>query len=94
MTPHQHGVCVEKALDPQETNLGVFLETEGASNCTFFDSSVVLVGHAISPTIVLIRATLEGHLAMAALSDMSIRVAASRGFPQGGVLSPLLWSHC
>jgi hypothetical protein len=37
------------------------------------------------------RATLEGRLAMAALADATWSVAVSRGFPQGGVLSPLLW---
>ena len=38
-----------------------------------------------------IRATLEGRLATAALGDVTRNVAVSRGCPQGGVLSPLLW---
>jgi hypothetical protein len=38
-----------------------------------------------------IRATLEGRLATATLSDVSVSVAVARGSPQGGVLSPLLW---
>ena len=48
--------------------------------------------HGTDPTIVRwIRATLEGRLAMAALGDATRSVGVSRGCPQGGVLSPLLW---
>jgi hypothetical protein len=48
--------------------------------------------HGVDYTIVQwIRATLKGRLAAATLSGFSKWVAVSRGFPQGGVLSPLLW---
>jgi hypothetical protein len=48
--------------------------------------------HGVDYTIVQrIRATLEGRLAAATLSGNSKGVAVSRGCPQGGVLSPLLW---
>jgi len=48
--------------------------------------------HGVDYTIVRwIRATLEDRLAAATLSGFSKRVAVSRGCPQGGVLSPLLW---
>ena len=79
-------------LDQQKIDLGVFLDIEGAFNYTSFDSIyAALVGHGVSSTIVRwIWDTLEGCLAMAALNDTFLRVAVSRGCPQGGVSSPLL----
>jgi len=51
-----------------------------------------LVRHKIGYTIVRwIRATQEGRLAAAALNGSTMRDVVSRGCPQGGVLSPLLW---
>jgi hypothetical protein len=51
-----------------------------------------LVRQRIGYTIVLwIRATQEGHLAAAAVNGSTMRDAVSRGCPQGGILSPLLW---
>jgi len=38
-----------------------------------------------------VKATLEGRQAIATLGSHSRSVAVSRGCPQGGVLSPLLW---
>jgi len=38
-----------------------------------------------------IKATLEGHVAVATLNETSLRFAISRGCPQGGVLSPFPW---
>ena len=38
-----------------------------------------------------IKATLEGRVAVATLNEIFVRFAISRGCPQGGVLSPLLW---
>jgi hypothetical protein len=90
---HQLPVQVEKALDQQETALGVFLDTEGTFNITSYDSMcAALFKHEVDYTIILwIRATLEGHLAAATLGGLSKRVTVSRGCPQGGVSSPLLW---
>jgi hypothetical protein len=51
-----------------------------------------LTRHGVDCTIVqLIRATLEGQLAAATLGDVTRSVVVTRGCPQGGVLSPLLW---
>ena len=51
-----------------------------------------LVRHRIGYTIVRwIRAIQEGCLAAAALNGFIMRDAVSRGCPQGGVLSLLLW---
>ena len=51
-----------------------------------------LFKHGVDYTIIRwIRATLEGRLAATTIGQFSMRVAVSRGCPQGGVLSQLLW---
>jgi len=86
-------VRVEKALDLQETALGVFLDTEGAFNNTCYDTICdVLVRHGSEYTIVRwIRATLADRVAVATLNEFSVGLAISKGCPQRSVLSPLLW---
>jgi len=86
-------VRVEKALDLQETALGVFLDTKGAFNNAFYDTICnSLVRHGSEYTIVRwIRATLAGRVVVATLSGFSVGLAISKGCPQGSVLSPLLW---
>jgi hypothetical protein len=83
----------EKALDQQEVVLGVFLDIEGAFNNTSYDSMcMALARHGVDHTIVRrVKATLEGRQAIATLGSLSRSVEVSRGCPQGGVLSPLLW---
>jgi hypothetical protein len=90
---HQLVVRVEKDLDQQEIALGVFLDIEGAFNNTSNDSMcTALTRHGVDHTIVRwIRSTLEGRLATATLGGFTRGIAVSRGCPQGGVLSPLLW---
>ena len=93
MALHQLIVWVEKVLDQQETNLGVFLDIEEGFNNTCYDTTCdALVRHGSEYTIVRwIRATLEGCVVVATLNGFSVRLAISRGCPQAGVLSPLLW---
>jgi len=62
------------------------LPTALLTPCVILLSDVV--GHT---TVQWIRATLKGHLAMATPNYSFRRVVASRGYLQGGVLSPLLW---
>ena len=92
MALHQLAVRDEKALDQQETTLGVFLDTEGAFNNTCYDTTCdALIRHGSDYTIVQwIRDTLEGRVAVATLNGFSMSLAISRGRLQGGVLSPLL----
>jgi len=92
---HQLVVRVEKAVKKQEIALGVFLDIEGAFNNTSYDSMcAALARHGLDHTIVRwTRATLEGWLAMVFFGGFSRSVAVSRGCPQGGVLSTLLWCH-
>ena len=90
---HQLVVQVEKALDQQEVTLGIFLDIEEAFNNTSYDSMcAALAKHGVDYTIVRwIRATLEGRLAMVTLGGLPRSVGVSRGCPQGGISSPLLW---
>jgi hypothetical protein len=59
---HQLMVRIEKALDQEETALGVFLDIEGAFNNTSYDSICAsLARRGVSHTIIRwIQATLEG----------------------------------
>jgi hypothetical protein len=53
MALHQLVVWIEKALDQQETVLGVFLDLEGAFNNTSYDSiCAALAKHGVSCTII------------------------------------------
>ena len=53
---------------------------------------VALAKHGVDYTIIQwIRTTLEGQLATETLGGFSRSVEVSRGCPQGGVFSPLLW---
>jgi hypothetical protein len=90
---HQLVVQVERALDQQETALGVFLDKEGAfNNNSYYSMYASLFKHGVGYTIIRwIRATLEDHLAAATLGGLSKSVMVSRGCSQGGVLSLLLW---
>jgi hypothetical protein len=90
---HQLVVRIEKVPDQQEIALGAFLDTEGSFNNTCYDTMCdALVRHGSEYIIVRwIKATLEGHVAVATLNEISMRFAIQRGCPQGGVLSPLLW---
>ena len=73
--------------------MGIFLDIEGAFNNTSYDSMcAALARRGVDHTIVRwVKATLEGRQATATLGSLSRSVAVSRGCPQGGVLSPLLW---
>jgi hypothetical protein len=84
---HEPVIWVEKALDQQETALGVFLDIEGAFNDTSYDYvCAALLRHGVPNTIVQwVRNTLKGCLAAATLNGCTMRVVVSRGCPQGGV---------
>ena len=86
-TAHQQlTVQAEKVLDQQEIALRIFLDTEGAFNNTCYDTMCdALVRHGSDYSIVQwISATLEGCVPVATLNGFSMRLAISRGCPQGG----------
>jgi hypothetical protein len=76
-----------------EIALGVLLHIEEAFNSTYYESMCAALGrHGVDQTIIRwIRTILEGRQATATLGEISVNVAASKGCPQVGVLSPLPW---
>jgi len=76
MALHRLTVQVDRALDHQETALGVFLVIEGAFNNTGYDTMCdALISHGSNYTTVRwIRATLEGRVIVANLNRFSMRL--------------------
>jgi len=93
MALHQLVVWVWKVLGQQKTALGVFIDVERVLKNTSFDSMcAALVRHGLGYTSVWwSTAILEGRLSMMTLNGYLMRAAVSSVFPQGGMLSPLLW---
>ena len=84
---------IEKALNNNEYALGVFLDIEGAFNNASPSSLLhVLRARRVSSTIVRwIDSMLSSRIARANSGDINIEVHLTKGFPQGGVLSALMW---
>ena len=85
---------IERSLSRRQSALGCFLDIQGA-----FDSVPVwVIEEAMTrrnfPTVIKtwIVFMLQSRRATSFLNDVQITVALSRGCPQGGVLSPLLWN--
>ena len=85
---------VEKAMDIGNIALGAFLDIEGAFDNTGYDSISNALRNKNVDTSVnsWIRAMLESREITATSGDTSVSVTAVKGCPQGGVVSPLLWS--
>jgi hypothetical protein len=85
---------IENAIANREIALGAFLNIEGAFERTSFDIiKQAAEKHGIDPTIFRwICGMLESRNIKATLSGENLGAATVRGSPQGGVLSPLLWS--
>jgi hypothetical protein len=85
---------IENPIEHKDIALGAFLHTEGAFDSTSFDTiNKAAERHGIEPTICRwICAMLESRNIRATLSGETLGATAARGCPQGGVLSPLLWS--
>jgi ribonuclease HI len=84
---------IENALEYKEIALTAFLDIEGAFDNTGFDSiKRVAQKRGIHPEMVnWITHMLESRIVTASLNDAETAVKTTRGCPQGGVLSPLLW---
>jgi hypothetical protein len=85
---------IECAIEHKDIALGTFLDIKGAFDRTSFDTiKQAAERHGIEPAISKwICAMLESRNLNAILSGENLRASAARGCPQGGVLSPLLWS--
>jgi hypothetical protein len=83
---------IENAVEHKDIALGAFLDIEGAFDGTSFDTIIQAAErHGIEPAICRwICSMLESRSIRGTLSGEILK--AARGCPQGGVLSPLLWS--
>ena len=85
---------IEKAYTYKGIALCAFLDVEGAFDNTSYDAitrALTLRGIDLH-TITWIKNMLMGRRITSSVDSVSVSVRAIKGCPQGGVLSPLLWS--
>ena len=84
---------IERALDNKAYALGIFLDIEGAFNNALPTSlRSVLQSKGVTSTVIRwIDSMLSNRIARAQSGEASVEVSLLRGFPQGGVLSALMW---
>ena len=84
---------LEKAIKYRELALGAFLDIEGAFDRTSFEAiNSAARRHGVEPTICRwIISMLKTRVVMASVLEDTMRISTTKGCPQGGVLSPLLW---
>lgn len=85
---------IGQSLDNKEIALAAFIDIEGAFNNTLNNSLYEsVISRGIEPLICdWIRRMLENRCITTSLQGEVVQFRAARGCPQGGVLSPLLWS--
>lgn len=85
---------IERSLDNKMSTLGVFIDIEGAFDKTTFDSiNTALRERGVNDTLrEWIIHFLKHRAVHITVGNTTIRGTVSRGCPQGGVLSPLLWN--
>ncbi len=91
---HQVVSKIEKALEFKEVALAAFLDIQGAFDCTRLQFIMEAVrDHGVSPQVCgWVEALLRQRLVSMTHLDTRLTVRTTRGSPQGGVLSPLLWN--
>nr|AMS38365.1 hypothetical protein [Bactrocera tryoni] len=85
---------IESSLENGEVMLCAFLDIEGAFDNTSHRSVARALEkrNVAAPVRRWIEAVLRTRIAETTVGDKRIRLGTTRGCPQGGVLSPLLWS--
>ena len=85
---------VEQALSKKQFALAAFYDIEGAfDNAPIEAMTAALEQRKVSRTVIRWTSTmLKQRTVQAKCKDASAAVRATRGCPQGGVISPLLWS--
>ena len=85
---------IEKTFRAKEIALAAFLDIEGAfDNASHSSIAIAMNKRDFHGSIVdWISAMLKNRNVTARLGDATITVKTTKGCPQGGVLSPLLWS--
>jgi hypothetical protein len=91
---HNVVTCIESAIEHKEIALAAFLDIDGAFDRTSFEViTKAAETHGTESTICRwICSMLESRNTVNTLSGETLRASTARGCPQGGVLSPLLWS--
>ena len=91
---HQLVSRIERALDSNQYSLGVFFDIEGAFDNTPMKSVSKALADWKVPTIIRswIIAMLLQRTVQATVGSITITISTQRGLPQGGGLSPILWS--
>ncbi|KAI5735212.1 hypothetical protein M8J77_015582 [Diaphorina citri] len=85
---------IEDSLENKEIALSAFLDIEGAFDNTSYNSIIrAASSKGINSNLTRwIEAMLRGRIIKANLFNETVEVRATRGCPQGGVLSPILWT--
>lgn len=91
---HRVVAFVESSLGDGMMVMGAFADVEGAfNNVTFNAISLALLKFEVHPLLIRwINFYLRNRVVVCVLDCISKSRAVERGCPQGGVLSPLLWS--
>ena len=85
---------IERAISKKQFALGIFMDIEGAfDNAPFVAIKNALQERGVKSSLIRwVSNMLRTRHASASLCGESVDVLVSRGCPQGGVLSPLLWN--
>lgn len=85
---------VENSLSFKQSSLAVFLDIEGAfDNAPYGKIKQAAVNKGMENSVVnWIDNMLRHRTISSTIGDSTMRIVATRGCPQGGVLSPLLWN--
>ena len=85
---------IEKVFNQQEICIGISMDIEGAFDNTKYETIIrgLEAKKVDHQTIKWIESMLRNRTLYSSLSDVTVIIKPERGCPQGGVLSPLLWS--
>ena len=91
---HRLVSSIERAHEAKEIALCAFIDIEGAFDNTSYDSiEEAAIGKGFHPAVITwIKAMLSERRVKATVAGVSATITTAKGCPQGGVLSPLLWS--
>ena len=91
---HMFTTKVEKSIEAKEIALAAFLDIEGAfDNVSHHSMQKAMKHHGFDAfTSNWIRTMLNSRVITAVLGNTALTRKTTKGCPQGGVLSPLLWS--
>jgi ribonuclease HI len=91
---HRLVSSIERAHEAKEIALCAFMDIEGAFDNTSYDSiEEAANGKGFHPAVTnWIKTMLKERRVKATVAGESATIATAKGCPQGGVLSPLLWS--